>query len=181
MRYIVILLLVIGILAFVTGRYPNKVQAQRTLVTYSYLSRAFAAECEWCHGWKDSGRASGYFMSTYQARLDGAYKDGVQYQEIIPGDAQHSPFVEYLEGRRQPRMPYERDPWDRTAIEVVRRWIDDGAKADSETASEHKIVLDHIPVDRQRNSFWLSCRKTNEDIILRVKVIDEFTPVQEGF
>lgn len=46
---------------------------------------------------------------------------------VIPGDAQNSLMVKYLDGRQNPRMPYGRLPLSDSLIQVIRTWIDEGA------------------------------------------------------
>lgn len=46
---------------------------------------------------------------------------------VLPGDAQNSLMVMYLDGRETPRMPYGRLPLRDSLIQVIRTWIDEGA------------------------------------------------------
>lgn len=46
---------------------------------------------------------------------------------VIPGDAQNSLMVRYLDGRQSPRMPYGRLPLSDSLIQLIRTWIDEGA------------------------------------------------------
>ncbi len=46
---------------------------------------------------------------------------------VLPGDAENSLMVRYLDGRETPRMPYGRLPLRDSLIQVIRTWIDEGA------------------------------------------------------
>jgi hypothetical protein len=144
----------------------------RPPVTFSTIEPMLGPECQWCHTWEDEGISSGYDMESYDALLDGAYHGGGAHRrEIIPGDAEHSLFIQYIEGRRVPRMPYHRKPLSPEEIALLRRWIDDGALPSERTPREHEIVLTDIPVTAG-TSFWLSCRVPLKDRHLRVKIVD---------
>ncbi len=118
-----------------------------------------------------------YFMETYESMIDGSFRGGAFHREIIPGDAEHSPLVEYIEGRKKPKMPYDRKPLNADEIKSIRAWIDQGAQADSETAMEHLLEIEKIPLTTEQNSFWMSCRapRNEQNLSLRVKIIDEAT------
>jgi len=53
-------------------------------------------------------------------------------QTIIPGDPDRSLIVHFIEGRRggNHRMPLDAPPLKREQIEMIRRWIAEGAKSD---------------------------------------------------
>jgi len=145
--------------------------------TFSDIANILPSQCEWCHGWENHGSKAGYYMGTYGGLMDGPFRNGNFQRAIVPGDAENSPFVQFIEGRKQPRMPLGREPLRKERIELIRRWIDNGARPDRTTSKEHVIVMDGISVDKQNHSFWLSCRapKDLQNIGLRVKVIDEAT------
>lgn len=46
---------------------------------------------------------------------------------VIPGDAENSLMVQYLEGRQNPPMPYGELPLSDSLIQLIRTWIDEGA------------------------------------------------------
>ncbi len=154
------------------NRVPVETPPSRPPVTFSDIEPMLGPQCQWCHTWEDEGIRSGYDMESYDALLDGAYLNGRHRREIIPGDAENSPFIQYIEGRRKPRMPYGRAPLSPEAIALLRRWIDDGALPGERTPREHEIKLADIPV-AGGTSFWLSCRAPLKDRHLRVKLVDE--------
>ena len=63
-------------------------------------------------------------MTSYEAILAG----GEHGSAIIPGESAASRLVQMIEGKLTPRMPYKEDPLSRSEIELIRRWIDAGAR-----------------------------------------------------
>jgi len=55
-------------------------------------------------------------------------KGGAHGPAIVPGKGSESRIVLMLEGKLQPRMPFNSTPLSDTEIEMIRRWIDAGAK-----------------------------------------------------
>lgn len=163
-------------MAGIRSRWDH-IDAQTRPITFDAVAGMFPPNCDFCHGWDEQATRSGLFMGTYQGLMEGAFHQGAFRRVIIPGDAEHSPLIEYVEGRRKPRMPFGRDPLSRGEIQLLRRWIDDGARPDPRAAAEHSIVVNDIPVTEGQASFWLSCRapKNEQAISLRVKVADQST------
>jgi hypothetical protein len=155
----------------------DRANAQGRPVTYSDVKKFMQPVCGFCHNWEPAGIKSRYYMSTYEGLMDGTIRDGVVRRDIIPGDAEHSPLIEYVEGRRQPRMPIRGGPLPEAQIQLLRRWIDDGAKPDEETNREHRIVVDNITVKEGQTSFWMSCRapRNEQQLSLRAKIRDQAT------
>jgi len=164
------------LVTFSTGRGAQPASHNKQ-ITFSDIAEIIPSSCNWCHGWDKDAKPVGYFMDNYQGLMDGAYRDGKFTTEIIPGDAQNSPFVQHIDGRRTPRMPYHREPLSQDTIDLIRAWIDQGARPDSRTTLEHEIRMDHVPVTAEKNYFWLSCRapRNEQNMSLRVKVRDEIT------
>jgi len=83
--------------------------------------------CVECHVEGGKGlKASGLSMESY----DGLMK-GTEYGPIIkPGDAISSSVVMLLEGRADPsiRMPHGKKALEKDKVEVIKAWIDQGAK-----------------------------------------------------
>ncbi len=83
-----------------------------------------AAHCVRCHG---ATKPRG------DLRLDTAgelAKGGQSGRTVVPGDAGHSPLVAAVLGQGgAERMPYKKPPLSDEEIDVLRRWIDAGARA----------------------------------------------------
>ncbi|HNR30878.1 MAG TPA: hypothetical protein PKI11_08300 [Candidatus Hydrogenedentes bacterium] len=81
------------------------------------------ARCLDCHaGEKAKSRLD---LSTLEGLLRGGNKGG---PTVVLGDPDSSVLIQYLEGTRQPRMPYRDDPLSEEDLAVFRDWI---AAADS--------------------------------------------------
>ncbi|HEX5082544.1 MAG TPA: PSD1 and planctomycete cytochrome C domain-containing protein, partial [Blastocatellia bacterium] len=115
----------------------------------------FEAACYKCHGPK-SARG--------QLRLDGrtpALKGGVSGAAIIPGDAKKSLLLRRILGEDgEARMPMGGDPLDAAQIELIRKWIDQGAKwpgAGTESAiQKHWSYIKPVrpPLPQVKNRSW---------------------------
>lgn len=91
------------------------------------------AHCVMCHS--ADAKTSGFEATTVAALLKGGKKAG---PAVVPGKPDASPLVDYLTGKRQPRMPKEMPPLAAGEIATIRSWIAEGAKDDSQTAVEAK-------------------------------------------
>ena len=98
-------------------------------VSYSEDVRPFIDKyCMRCHGEDGKGsEASGLRMDDYDALMK-----GTRYGPVVkPGESFTSALVMLVEGRADPslRMPHdEGDAPDQPEIDLVKAWIDQGAK-----------------------------------------------------
>ena len=82
--------------------------------------------CIACHNPKKS--ESKYTMTTFAALAKGGVKGkGIT---IVPGDPDASYFVELCQPDGEPRMPYKQDPLPKEKLEILERWVKQGAKYD---------------------------------------------------
>jgi len=85
------------------------------------------ANCHACHlpPAGEGYRRTGLNMRTYADLMRGTRFGPV----IVPGDPGHSILVMLVEGRADPalRMPYHKAPLRKREIEVLGRWIEQGA------------------------------------------------------
>jgi Protein of unknown function (DUF1553)/Protein of unknown function (DUF1549)/Planctomycete cytochrome C len=86
--------------------------------------------CAMCHS--ADARTSGFEVSSVAALLKGGAKAGAS---VIPGKPDESPLIDYLTGKRTPRMPREMPALTAAEIGVIRNWIAEGAKDDSPDSS----------------------------------------------
>src|SRR5579863_4760224 len=84
--------------------------------------------CAMCHS--ADAKTSGFEVASVPALLKGGEKAGAA---VIPGKPESSPLIEYLTGKRQPRMPRELPALIAAEIGSIRSWIAEGAKDDSST------------------------------------------------
>jgi hypothetical protein len=83
--------------------------------------------CRECHVPGGAGyAASGFDMSTYETFMKG----GKFGSYIVPGDAFGSNLIVLVEGRAHPsiRMPHGRAKLDDREIEILKVWVQEGAK-----------------------------------------------------
>lgn len=81
-----------------------------------------AARCMSCHG-PGEFAASGLSLITPAGFLAG----GKRGPALVPGDPKSSLILHAVRGEGMPRMPYLLDPLDASQIEVLERWIREGA------------------------------------------------------
>jgi len=91
------------------------------------------AHCVMCHS--ADAKTSGFEATTVPALIKGGKKAG---PAVVPGKPDASPLIDYLTGKRQPRMPKEMPPLAASEIATIRTWIAEGAKDDSQKAVEAK-------------------------------------------
>ncbi len=82
--------------------------------------------CIACHNARKS--ESKYIMTTFgQLAKGGALGKGVT---LTPGDPDSSYFVELCRPDGSPRMPYKQEPLAKEKLDVIERWVKEGAKYD---------------------------------------------------
>jgi hypothetical protein len=107
-------------------------------VAYSDVHAILRDRCEHCHN-EDKAKG-GLLMTSYEAILAG----GEHGTAIIPGESASSRLVQMIEGKLDPRMPYKEDPLTRAEVDVIRRWIDQGASPsetkDAAPAGDRRVM-----------------------------------------
>lgn len=95
-------------------------------VSYSrQILPLFKTQCIVCHS--GSTPASGYAMDTRDRLVAG----GRHGAAIVIGKGAESSLVKYMTGENKPKMP-PNGAMDLDKIAIIRRWIDEGAKIDSD-------------------------------------------------
>jgi len=96
--------------------------------------------CISCHG---GVKQSGGFSLLFEEEAKGDTDSGKP--AIIPGHANQSEFIRRLKAKDpQERMPYEKEPLAEEEIEILTRWIDQGALWDTHWS--------YLPVSQQETS-----------------------------
>jgi WD40 repeat protein len=85
------------------------------------------ANCVSCH--KPGKAKGGLDLTTHEALMKGG-KEGAA---IKPGDAKNSPLIESVCGD-EPEMPKEGEPLSAAEVDILTRWINEGAKLDASSA-----------------------------------------------
>ena len=86
----------------------------------------FQSDCTACHG--GNTPTSGFSMTTRDLLIKG----GRHGAGMVVGKGAQSSLVRYLTGANKPQMP-PGIAWDMERVNLVKRWIDEGAKVDSYT------------------------------------------------
>jgi mono/diheme cytochrome c family protein len=89
---------------------------------YSDVKPIFDARCVGCHGSNDP--KGGLRMDSHEAIMKGG-EDGAV---VVAGKASDSELVHFIDGSKQPRMPFKQDPLTDEEIQKISDWIDQGAK-----------------------------------------------------
>ena len=104
-----------------------------------------AMHCNGCHG-----NAGGLSTRTYRELMLG----GNLGKAVVPGDPDRSLVVHFLEGRRgeRHRMPKDSRPLSPSQIDMIRRWIAEGANNDDATPNAYRTVLPRVSVTPTRGT-----------------------------
>ncbi len=87
-----------------------------------------ARRCLECHS--QDKRKGGLSLATYGDALDG----GRNGPSIRPGNSARSLLIHRVTGAVEPQMPKDEDPLTAAELAVLRRWIDQGARATASSA-----------------------------------------------
>jgi WD40 repeat protein len=111
---------------------PSASSAEDPPVSYSRDVVPFLEEhCIACHD--DGFETSELALHDLPAMLRG----GRRGPSVVPGKGGESPLIQFMTGKRQPQMPPKTSiPLDK--IDVIKRWIDQGAKVDDANALDAK-------------------------------------------
>jgi mono/diheme cytochrome c family protein len=113
-------------------------------VSYSrQVAPIFALHCNGCHG-DDGGLGTRSHA--------GLMRGGNLGKVVIPGDAESSLLVHFLEGRRGEahRMPLGGRPLSPVQIETIRRWIAEGATNDAAVPPKRTLKLAKVSLAQGR-------------------------------
>jgi len=102
---------------------PSSARAVPRAAGFQQVQTVLRDRCEHCHN-EDKAKG-GLLVGTYEEILAG----GEHGSAVIPGESRSSRLMKMIEGTATPRMPYKEDPLSRSEIDLIRRWIDDGAPA----------------------------------------------------
>ena len=127
-----------------------------------------AARCYQCHGLEV--QQNGLRLDSLQAILTGSTNGKV----VIPGDSQKSHLVRRLRGLERPQMPYGAPPLSAEQIELVRKWVDEGAAgpdssepvAVAAAPAKHWAYIkpERPEVPKVKNAAW--CRNPIDNFVL---------------
>ncbi len=109
---------------------------------YEQIRPIFQAQCQGCH---QPAKPSGAYVMTDFSRLVAGGDTGEA--AIVSGDPDASPLVTMItpvDGSAE--MPQGKDPLSETQINLIRRWIQEGAADDTPANAVQRYDVDHPPV-----------------------------------
>jgi WD40 repeat protein/mono/diheme cytochrome c family protein len=132
--------LVVPLPAFADG--ANEKAAPAKVSYYKQVRPIFQAHCQGCH---QPAKARGeYVMTAFDKLLAGGESGD---RAIVAGQPDKSNLVELItpaDGKA--KMPEGKNPLDATDIEVIRKWIAEGAADDTPANARERYDADHPPV-----------------------------------
>ncbi|GIW81532.1 MAG: hypothetical protein KatS3mg105_3339 [Gemmatales bacterium] len=114
---------------------PNR--ADRQISYYREIRPIFQQHCQGCH---QPARPKGGLIMTDHAGL--LKKGDSDLPAVVPGKPEKSYLVELIEPRdgKKPRMPEGRDPLHPTQVELIKRWIAQGAVDDTPASAKRTLT-----------------------------------------
>lgn len=84
--------------------------------------KLFHDNCVSCHN--DKNHSANIDLSTY----DSVMKSGGDKPIVVPKKPEESNLLAYIEGTKKPQMPLRGKPLKSDQVDLVKKWIKDGAK-----------------------------------------------------
>jgi hypothetical protein len=100
---------------------PPVVSDKATPIFATQIRPILAARCYMCHG--PEVQQNGLRLDSLEALLRGSNSGPV----VIPGNSEKSHLIRRLTALERPQMPYGGPPLSEAQIDLIRRWIDQGA------------------------------------------------------
>lgn len=150
-------LLLFAYLAFVMGAAIAQTPSGRAVSFSAQIAPILALHCNSCHG--DQEAAGGLDTRTWRSLMN----SGV----VAPSDPGGSLLLELIEGRRGPehRMPLRSRSLESNEIDLIRRWIAQGARDDPDTTLKHRLTLADIRVERSQH-LRINCKVPVESYLV---------------
>lgn len=123
---------------------PAAKPAESAKVSFYRDIRPFLQErCQGCH--QPAKPSGGFVMTSYEGLKKGGESEA---PGIVPGDPDKSELLSQIvaAGKEPPAMPKGGDPLRKDQIELVRRWIVEGAVDDTPKMAAVQIDIKHPPV-----------------------------------
>ena len=109
---------------------------------YKQIRPIFQGSCNGCH---QPAKSKGDYIMTDFAKL---LKGGEKGDAIVPGDIPKSHLIELItpDAKGKVEMPSKGDPLHEIQVELIKRWIKEGAKDDTPASAKQDYDMDHLPV-----------------------------------
>ncbi len=119
---------------------PAPAEGAGNVSYYNQVRPILQASCQGCH--QPARAGGGMVLTHYSSMLEPGESDEPLF---VAGKPDESLFIAQISGD-DPLMPQEADPLSADQIELIRRWIHEGAKDDSPASASVVVDADHPPV-----------------------------------
>jgi len=120
----IITVLSIAVMCVIVAVLWNSLKPESTVDFSNHIKPILNKHCIVCHG---GVKKSGGFSLLFENEAFAATESGKP--AIIPGNAAQSPFIQRLkEDDPELRMPYKKSKLSKDEIELLTKWVDQGAK-----------------------------------------------------
>jgi WD40 repeat protein len=113
--------------------------APKPVSYYREVRPLLQRHCSGCH---QPAKAGGKLQLT---TLDGLQAGGENGAGFVAGKPDDSVVIQYISGEK-PEMPLGADPLPAEQVDLIRRWIAEGAADDTPTVARDEISAEHPPV-----------------------------------
>ena len=150
-RRFVVPLSVAALAGAVVAAPPLKKEEEDPNAPISYYKKIrpiLQAECQGCH--QPAKAKGGYVMTDFAKLLEGgeSVKDGEH--AIVANDPEHSLLVKQITpAQGEAEMPPKKQPLPDAQIQLIRRWIAEGAVDDTPPNAKQRYDAEHPPVYRR--------------------------------
>lgn len=130
-------------LATAGAEAPKKDGATATVSYYKQIRPIFQERCQGCH--QPAKRQGGFAMTSLADMQKGGDSETPAF---VPGKPGESFLISQLlpEGANPPAMPKNSDPLKPDQIELIKRWVAEGAADDTPEMAEAAVDMEHPPV-----------------------------------
>jgi mono/diheme cytochrome c family protein len=122
---------------------PKPSDAPAEVSYYKQIRPLFQQHCQGCH--QPAKAQGGYVMTEYAELLKKGERD---MPGIVPGKPNESFIVEQIRGKdgEKAQMPKNKDPLPERDVNLIVKWIEQGAKDDTPVTARVVVDADHPPV-----------------------------------
>jgi WD40 repeat protein/mono/diheme cytochrome c family protein len=136
------------LLAAVAVGAPPKKSEEDPNAPVSYFKKIrplFQANCQGCH--QPAKAKGGYIMTDFAKLLEGGESVADGERAIIPKDPAHSLLVKQITpDQGQAEMPPKKPPLAEAELQLIRRWIAEGAIDDTPPNARQRFDAAHPPI-----------------------------------